>query len=188
MINRAVALPVPSVPYIGAEASLSRAFGCARVVYNDAVAARRVAYANGEEYPSSTVLQKRLITDAKKTPERAWLSEAPAQMLQQAVRDCDQAYTNFFDSLKGRRVGRKMGRPRFKSRKEFRQAIRFTRGSFSTANGEKLTLAKIGDIKVAWSRDLPSVPSSVTVIKTADDRYFVSFVVEVGDEALEPVE
>lgn len=39
--------------------------------------------------------------------ERAWLSEAPAQMLQQAVRDCDQAYKNIFDSLKGRRVGRK---------------------------------------------------------------------------------
>lgn len=49
-----------------------------------------------------------------------------------------------------------------------------------------MSLAKIGDVRVAWSRDLPSVPSSVTVIKTADDRYFASMVVEVGDEALPP--
>ena len=39
-------------------------------------------------------------------------------------------------------------------------------------------------MRVAWSRGLPSVPSSVTIVKTADDRYFASFVVEVGDETL----
>ncbi|MBA8825456.1 transposase [Saccharopolyspora lacisalsi] len=33
----------------------------------------------------------------------------------------------------------------------------------------------------------PSKPSSVTVIKTADDRYFCSFVVEIGDETQRPV-
>jgi putative transposase len=31
---------------------------------------------------------------------------------------------------------------------------------------------------VEWSRDLPSAPSSVTVIKEADGRYYASFVVE----------
>jgi putative transposase len=36
----------------------------------------------------------------------------------------------------------------------------------------------VGDIKVTWSRDLPSVPSSVTVIREADGRYYASFVVE----------
>ena len=39
-------------------------------------------------------------------------------------------------------------------------------------------MAKVGDIRVAWSRDLPSVPSSVTVIREADGRYYASFVVE----------
>ncbi len=39
-------------------------------------------------------------------------------------------------------------------------------------------MAKVGDIRVEWSRDLPSVPSSVTVIKDADGRYYASFVVE----------
>jgi transposase len=37
---------------------------------------------------------------------------------------------------------------------------------------------KVGDIKVEWSRELPSVPSSVTVIREPDGRYYASFVVE----------
>jgi len=43
----------------------------------------------------------------------------------------------------------------------------------------KVYLAKIGDLKVIWSRPLPSIPTSVTVIKDAADRYFLSFVVEI---------
>jgi putative transposase len=48
----------------------------------------------------------------------------------------------------------------------------------------RLRLPKIGDIPVRWSRDLPSDPSSVTVIKDASGRYFASFVVETSDEPL----
>lgn len=40
---------------------------------------------------------------------------------------------------------------------------------------------KIGDVEVRWSRDLPSDPSSVTVILDAAGRYFASFVVEADD-------
>ncbi|MGV2391167.1 MAG UNVERIFIED_CONTAM: hypothetical protein LVR29_32470 [Microcystis novacekii LVE1205-3] len=35
-----------------------------------------------------------------------------------------------------------------------------------------VTLAKIGDLKVVWSRPLPSKPSSVTVIKDAARSLF----------------
>jgi putative transposase len=41
-----------------------------------------------------------------------------------------------------------------------------------------LYVPKAGDIKVEWSRQLPSVPSSVTVIREPDGRYYASFVVE----------
>lgn len=65
-------------------------------------------------------------------------------------------------------------RPR---RKHGRQSIRLTRNGFAL-HGERLYLAKVGDIRVEWSRSLPSVPSSVTVIKDTDGRYYASFVVE----------
>jgi len=48
-------------------------------------------------------------------------------------------------------------------------------------------VAKVGDLRVKWSRDLPSVPSSVTVIREADGRYYASFVVEVVAAPLPPV-
>jgi putative transposase len=41
-----------------------------------------------------------------------------------------------------------------------------------------LVLPKIGEIKVRWSRTLPSVPSTVTVIRDAAGRFYASFVVE----------
>jgi putative transposase len=72
-----------------------------------------------------------------------------------------------------------VGKPRFRSRKDHRQAIRFTANAcFRVLANGKLRLPKIGDVPVRWSRPLPSPPSSVTVIKDAAGRYFASFVVE----------
>jgi putative transposase len=69
-----------------------------------------------------------------------------------------------------------VGHPVFR-RKHQRQSIRLTRNGFAL-RGQRLYVAKVGDIRVEWSRALPSVPSSVTVIKEPDGRYYASFVVE----------
>jgi putative transposase len=66
---------------------LARAFGCARVVSNDAVAAREAARREGQPYPTMGELSRTLITDAKRTPQRAWLREVSAVVLQQALGD-----------------------------------------------------------------------------------------------------
>jgi putative transposase len=164
--------------------ALARAFGCARVVYNDALRARETARAGGEAFPKTGDLSKLLITEAKKTEERAWLCEVSAVVLQQSLRDLDTAYRNFFDGLKGKRP--RMGAPRFKSRKDNRQAVRFTANArWKVTTGADLSLPKIGDVRVKWSRNLPSVPSTVTVIKDAAGRYFASFVVETDPETLQ---
>jgi putative transposase len=112
-----------------------------------------------------------------------------AVVLQQALADCDRAYKNFFDSVNGKRAGARMGPPAFKKRSAA-QAIRFTRNArFRVLGNGRLRLPKIGDLKVAWSRELPSEPTSVTVCKTATGKYFASFVVTLdGDEGLPPVD
>lgn len=165
-------------------AALARAFGCARVVYNDALRARETARAAGEAFPKTGDLSKLLITEAKKTVERAWLGEVSAVVLQQSLRDLDTAYRNFFDSLKGKRPC--MGAPRFKSKRDNRQSVRFTANArWKITPGGDLSLPKIGDVRVKWSRALPSVPSTVTVVKDAAGRYFCSFVVATEkDETL----
>ncbi|MET7746777.1 RNA-guided endonuclease TnpB family protein [Streptomyces sp. NPDC005385] len=171
-------------PGPGQRLALGRAFGCARVVYNDALRAREDARRDGLPFPKTGDLSKTLITDAKRRPERAWLGEVSAVVLQQSLRDLDAAYRNFFDGLKGKRP--RMGAPRLKSRRDNRQAVRFTANArWSITPGGKLRLPKIGDVKVRWSRLLPSTPSTVTVVKDAGGRYFASFVVWTdGSEAL----
>ncbi|MEU4509395.1 transposase [Nonomuraea wenchangensis] len=172
-------------PTAGQRQALTKAFGCARTVYNDALRVREQARAGGLPYVSDAELSRRVITQAKKTPERAWLGEVSAVVLQQALADVNTAYRNFFSSLAGKRKEPKIAAPRFRSRKDRRQAVRFTRNArFSITAGGKLRLPKIGDVDVRWSRDLPSEPSSVTVIKGAAGRYFASFVVEAGNEPL----
>jgi putative transposase len=105
---------------------LVKAFGCARVVFNDALRLRQAAREAGEKYVSDAELSRRLITEAKLTPERAWLGEVSAVVLQQALADLNTGYRNFFASISGKRKGRKVAPPRFRSRKDNRQAIRFT--------------------------------------------------------------
>ncbi|HEY3957782.1 MAG TPA: helix-turn-helix domain-containing protein, partial [Streptosporangiaceae bacterium] len=50
--------------------ALARAFGCARVVFNDALAARQAAHAAGEPDITDAALSKRL-TESKADPARA---------------------------------------------------------------------------------------------------------------------
>ncbi|WP_033333982.1 RNA-guided endonuclease InsQ/TnpB family protein [Streptomyces novaecaesareae] len=168
-------------PSPGQRISLAKAFGCARVVFNDALRVREDARAAGLPFVTSGELSKWL-TVVKRTPERVWLGEVSSVVLQQSLRDLDTAYRNFFGGLKGKRP--MMGAPRFKSRRDSRQAVRFTANAgWRITDGGKLRLPKIGDVRVKWSRQLPSVPSTVTVVKDAAGRYFASFVVETDPAA-----
>ena len=177
-------------PTPGQQIELAKAFGCARVVFNDGLRLRQAAREAGEKYISDGELSRRLITEAKLTPEREWLGEVSAVVLQQALADLNTAYRNFFASISGKRKGRKVALPRFRSRKDNRQAIRFTKNSrFKVLDNGKLRLPKIGDLAVRWSRSLPFDPSSVAIIRDAAGRYFASFVVQTEqDETLPPVE
>ncbi|WP_063727591.1 RNA-guided endonuclease InsQ/TnpB family protein [Streptomyces sp. RTd22] len=164
--------------------ALARAFGCARVVFNDAVRAREDAGAAGDRFPKAGELSTRLITRAKQTEARSWLGEVSAVVLQQSLRDAEAAYKNFFASLKGERKGPRLGAPRFKSRKDARQSIRFTANArWSVTGNGPLSLPKIGAVKVKWSRTLPATPTSVTVVKDAAGRYFASFVIDTDPAA-----
>ena len=170
-------------PSPGQRQALARVFGCARVVYNDCLRLREECYAAGEKISDSEV-QRRVITLAKLTPEREWLAQAPSVALVQACNDARRAYRNWFDSLSGKRRGRKIGHPVFR-RKHRRQSIRLTRNGFSL-RGSRLYVAKVGEINLRWSRPLPSPPSSVTVICERDGRYYASFVVERQPAPLPP--
>jgi putative transposase len=162
---------------------LARVFGSCRVVFNDAIRVRSEAYCAGMML-SDTEVQRRVITRPKNTTERAWLCEVPSVALVQAVNDARRAYRNFFDSLRGERRGRKVGRPRFKGKRDHRQSFRLTRNGFRLRDNGRLYLAKVGEVRVRWSRMLPDKPSSVTIIREPDGHYYASFVVDVPTSPL----
>ncbi|MFF3091072.1 RNA-guided endonuclease InsQ/TnpB family protein [Streptomyces nojiriensis] len=164
--------------------ALARAFGCARVVWNDCLRDRREAHAAGLPYVTSAVLSRTRITQAKRTEERAWLADVSAVVLQQSLRDLDGAFKSFFDSILGKRKGPRVAPPRYKSKKDTRQSIRLNANAFSIQSNATVYVAKVGELKVRWSRPLPAPPTSLTVIRDSAGRYFASFVVDTAPEAL----
>jgi IS605 OrfB family transposase len=176
--------------------ALARAFGCARAVYNDGLRLREDAHKAGLPFIGDTELQQRVLTLAKRTPERAWLAEVSAVVLQQSLADLGRAYRNWFADLRrikaararGERAKLRVHKPRFKSRRHD-QAVRFTRNSrFRILPNGRLSLPKIGEVSVRWSRPVPCDPSSVTVTLDGAGRVHASFVVEIAEEPLPPVD
>jgi len=90
------------------------------------------------------------------------LTEVSSIPLQQSLKDLETAYSNFFASCKGERKGKKVKPPKFKKRKS-KQSARFTDNGF-TVNQHHVTLAKIGDLKVVWSRPLSVISYQLSVI------------------------
>jgi transposase len=177
--------------------ALVRAFGCARVVYNDGLRLREDAHKAGQPFVPDGEVLRLVTTQAKRTPDRAWLAEVSAVVLQQSVADLHRAYRNYLRALTKVKAERARGnlkaklrvhKPRFKS-KRGEQAARFTVNSrFRVLPNGRVSLPKVGEVAVRWSRPLPGPPSSVTVTLDRSGRYHTSFVVEVARQPLPAVE
>ena len=176
-------VPLPRLPDAGPAQALARAFGCARVVFNDGL--RRAGRPRGR---GEAVRHRRcsagVVTVAKPTPEREWLGEVASVALVQACQDAAARVPELV-RLAVREAQGPQGRPpRFRSRKDNRQSIRFTRNGFArAATTGGCMWRRSGTCGCGGRGPLPSVPSSVTVIREADGRYYASFVVERAGHA-----
>lgn len=167
---------------------LARSLGCARAVFNDFIAERNRLYRDGRHKEVSFAETGRSVLIDSKSPDgaRPYLREVSSAMLQQAVRDAEAGYRNFFASLSGQRKGPRMSCPRLKSKYQHTHRMRFAANAKFSVNDQShqghgfLTLPKIGRLRLVMPRPLPAAPSSVTVTAHADGTYHVSFVVEVA--------
>jgi len=147
---------------------LAQTFGCVRFVYNSILRWRTDAFYQRQEKIGYVGANARL-TELKKDPELAFLSEVSCVPLQQCLRHQQTAFKNFFEG--------RAKYPAFKS-KRHRQSAEFTRSAFKYRDG-KLYLAKSKTpLDIRWSRVLPGEPSTVTVSKDSAGRYFVSCLCE----------
>ena len=100
---------------------LAQTFGCARYVWNWALEHRTNAYHDDGESLNFAAMCKRL-TRLKKDDEHEWLKDPSSVVLQQSLRNQEQAFTNFFEG--------RAGYPSFK-RKHGTQGARHTKAGFS---------------------------------------------------------
>ncbi|MBE9144554.1 RNA-guided endonuclease InsQ/TnpB family protein [Planktothrix mougeotii] len=160
------AIQVRLYPTPEQELALAKSFGCARWYWNYALNACIQHY---KETGKSLKLAsyKGMLPQLKK--EYPWLKEdCYSSVLQCVAINLDRAYKNFFE------VRAKF--PRFKS-KHHQQSIQYPQNV--TVNSDYLKVPKIGEIKAVFHREVTGKIKTVTISKTATNKYFASILYEV---------
>lgn len=160
--------------------------GAARYAYNWALAKKQEAYKAGQKVPTAIDLH-RALNKLKKT-ELSWMYSVSKCAPQEALRNVDKAYDNFFRKVKLKKQGKhkgKAGFPKFKKKSKGIGSFRFTTGAMKVFP-DAIQLPRLGKLRL---KELDYVPVdahilSATVSEQAG-RWFVS--VQVEEERQEPV-
>lgn len=117
--------------------------------------------------------QKQSLTQLK--IDRPWYKEIHSQVLQEVPKRVDLAFNRW---LKTDKTGKRLGKPRFKGKNQYKT---FTYGQFKQHHfaNNQVKLSKIGDVKVIVHRPLPDgfIIKTVSVTKKSNG-YFVTFSLE----------
>ena len=154
---------------------INKQLGCCRFVYNNCLAFRKDSYQNEHISVSSSSAVKH-ITVLKKDNE--WLKDVHSKVLQQSVRDMNQAYDNFFKLHKGF--------PKFKSKHDNRQSCRFPKDAFIGVRGNRIDLIKVlKDIHFKCSRNderylnrNQDKVKSITLSKEPNGKFYLSVLID----------
>ena len=153
------------------EHKLWQSVGTARFIYNWTLSKQEENYKNGGKFIKDNDLRKE-ITQLKKD-ELPWLNEVSNNIAKQAVKDCCNAYKNFFKGL--------ADKPRFKSRKKSRPS--FYNDTVKLKVKEKSVLIE----KVGWIKTKAQIPMGVKYTNprvSYDNKYWY---ISVGIEVEQPL-
>ena len=148
--------------------------GCCRKVYNTMLDRKISAYKESGVTLSAFELINQL---PQLKSELTFLKDAPSQALQQAIRNLDSAYVNFF-----RKGG--SGFPKFK-KKGARDSFRIPIACVIDYDNWTIKTAKIGTVKFfkGHNKQINGRIKSYTISHTPTDRYFISVLYETVDRA-----
>jgi len=153
---------------------INKHIGCARFVYNNALAFKQTEYAKDKTNHSWVSLVKRL-PNLKK--ENEWLKEVNSQSLQQSIVNMNTAFENFF---KGR-----TDFPKFKKKGKGKQS--FNIPQFIRLDDNRIFIPKFkGGIKIILHRPIKGEIKQATISRTPTGKYFVSILCETGEVEKQP--
>ena len=185
------ALKVRIYPSEEQKVILNKTFGCCRVVYNERLSEHIEYYNTYKDNPDRPKFKGTLPKELreKKYP---WLNENTiAEALMQSLRNCESAYSNFFKSIKGNRKGRKVGYPKFKSKKLHKDSFTLyviRKEGLVDFNTRTVFIPKLKDtrfrianssLKSKWIEwFLEATPLNMTISRNACGEYYCSILFE----------
>jgi putative transposase len=144
----------------GGQRRLMRRFaGSCRYVYNRALTLQKERCERGEKRLGYAGLCKELTSWRN---EASWLKASHSQTLQQALKDLDRAYRNFFE--------KRAAFPRFK-KKGRRDSFRFPQGTKLDQSNDRIYLPKLGWMRYRNSRAVPGKVCNVTMAFSGRGRF-----------------
>ena len=158
---------------------LARHAGTARFAYNWGLSQRKTLYEQDKK-STNAIEQHRLLNSLKKN-DFPWMYEVSKCAPQEALRDLDRAFQNFF---RGIREGRQIGFPKFKKKYE-RDSFRLT-GTIKI-EGNQIQLPRLGRIRLKEISKVKGKILSATLVREAD-RWYVNLAVEVERPDPQPVQ
>jgi putative transposase len=161
-------------PTAAQRAALTNHAGAARWAWNWGLAVRRKAWQRRRQTLNAMDLH-RLLNRLKRTARYSWLYEVSKCAPQEALRDLDRAYANWWRSPK---QGRRVGRPRFKKKGHCPERFRLT-GAIRVEQ-DAVVLPRIGRVrtKEATGKFCGRILSASC--RREADRWYVALTVEVA--------
>ena len=149
------------------ERDMRRFAGARRFVYNKALALQKANFDAGGKFIGYVGMANRLPEWKKESP---WLKESPSHTLQQALKDTERAYKNFFE--------KRADFPRFK-RKGTGDSFRFpdAKQFVIDQTNSRIKFPKLGWMRYRNSRDILGAAKNITVSKSGD-KWFASIQTE----------
>ncbi|MEV6735878.1 transposase [Streptomyces sp. NPDC051104] len=158
-----------------------------RWVWNECVAKSRQIHAHNRAHPDDKLTCGPAQPDKMLTEARAklsWLRDGASVPQQQTIRDFGMARSKALKDIKKRLPIRQgAGMPRVKKKREALPTLNYTTRGFRLKD-DRLHLAGGIVLTVVWSRDLPSVPSSVRRYRDSLGHWYASFVVATEVQSL----
>ena len=148
-----------------------------RWVYNETLAIRKNSWEQ-EKKTLSLFKTNKLLTQWKK--EHPELNNVFSQVLQDAQVRVDLAFKAFFRRVKAGE--KKVGYPRFKGHGRY-DSLTYTQFGFKLGK-DKLTLTKIGALRVNMHRPVQGKIRRITICRTSTGKMFVSITAEVQSNPL----
>jgi putative transposase len=152
---------------------LEKSAGVARFAYNWGLNERIEFYKS--EKKSLTAIDQHKILCSKKKTEFSWMYEVSKMAPQEALRDLDTAFKNFFRGLK---QGKKVSFPKFKSKHKDKNSFRISEKFYVT--NSTVHIPKIGKVRLKEKGYIPTKDiknNSITISKESD-RWYISVQVE----------